>query len=105
METSGSLTVRVTTNGFLLLGEIDSSTADLLAEHLQSRNTTAGDLTVDMQGIQFIDSTGLRVLVEAHQVAENRGDRLLIERPSAVVSRLLDVSGLAEYLHVVDFVD
>lgn len=94
------LTVRPTPTGFHLTGEIDSSTADTLATHLRSSGANSGDVELHMTNVDFIDSSGLRVLIEAHQEADNGGRRLVIVEPSAIVARLLDISGLTSYLHV-----
>lgn len=81
----------------LLTGEIDSYTAPELSERL------AGDPPVevlDLAGVTFIDSSGLRVIVEAHQSRLAAGARLVLRSPSAAVQRLLEISGLAGHLDV-----
>ena len=55
---------------------------------------------LDLPGVTFIDSSGLRVLVEAHQLRIERGTRLVLRAPSAPVQRLLEISGLAGHLDV-----
>jgi anti-sigma B factor antagonist len=57
-------------------------------------------VVIDLSGVGFIDSSGLRVLVEAHQRAEAEARRLVLSGPSRQVLRLLEISGLMEYLHV-----
>ena len=94
------LTVSPTPTGFHLSGEIDSGTADTLANHLRSIDANSGDVELHMTNVDFIDSSGLRVLIEAHQEAVRRGHRLVIVEPSAIVARLFDISGLTSYLHV-----
>lgn len=95
-----TLSVSPTPTGFHLSGEIDSSTAEPLAGHLREGADTASDLEILMRDVHFIDSSGLRILIEAHQEAEKRGRRLIIVEPSPIVVRLLGISGLTEYLHV-----
>ena len=56
----------------------------------------------EKHGIEFIDSSGLRVLVEAHQRAAAGGRSLVIHRPSVAVKRLLEISGLSEHLTVTE---
>lgn len=92
------LALRTDVDGALVLeGEIDSFSAAQLASRL------AGDPAVDvvdLSGVTFIDSSGLRVLVEAHQQRIDRGGRLALRAPSASVQRLLEISGLAGHLDV-----
>jgi len=81
----------------VLQGEIDSYTAPELAERLA---TVPPVEVVDVAGVTFIDSSGLRTLVEAHQARTADGTRLLLRAPSAAVQRLLEISGLAGHLDV-----
>ena len=55
---------------------------------------------IDMANVMFIDSSGLRVLIQAHQKAEQTKRRLVIVNPSLIVSRLFDVSGLNDVFTV-----
>jgi anti-sigma B factor antagonist len=81
----------------VLAGEIDSYTAPDLAERLATDPPVE---VVDVAGVTFIDSSGLRVLVEAHQSRVASGSRLVLRAPSAAVQRLLEISGLAGHLDV-----
>ncbi|MBA3288587.1 MAG: STAS domain-containing protein [Acidimicrobiia bacterium] len=80
----------------VLVGEIDSYTAPMLAERMER-----GDVDVlDLAGVTFLDSSGLRLLVDAHQTRADAGSSLLLRSPSAPVQRLLEISGLTGYLDV-----
>jgi anti-sigma B factor antagonist len=81
----------------VLAGEIDSYTAPELSEHLAAEPAVE---VVDVAGVTFIDSSGLRVLVEAHQSRAAAGSRLVLRAPSSAVQRLLEISGLAGHLDV-----
>jgi anti-sigma B factor antagonist len=81
----------------VLAGEIDSYTAPDLADRLGADPPIE---VVDVAGVTFIDSSGLRVLVEAHQARAASGSRLVLRSPSAAVQRLLEISGLAGHLDV-----
>jgi len=47
-----------------------------------------------------MDSSGLRVIIELHQRAEQSSRRLVVRDPSQPVARLIEVSGLTGHLHV-----
>ena len=96
----GALTLSESPEGLVVAGEIDSATVDVLARALRSANGGTADLVLSMADVQFIDSSGLRVLIEAHQEAENEGRKLIIDQPSAIVARLLEISGLTTHLHI-----
>ena len=83
----------------VLAGEIDSYTApelaDLLAKH-------EGVDAIDLRDVTFIDSSGLRVIVEAHQRRAEEERVLVLRSPSPAVQRLLEISGVAGHLTVAD---
>ena len=92
------LDVAVDIDGALVLeGEIDSYTAPELAERLEADRSIE---VVDLAAVTFIDSSGLRALVQAHQARAEAGSTLRLRSPSAAVQRLLEISGLAGYLDV-----
>jgi anti-sigma B factor antagonist len=101
-DTGVRLDITPIEGGFVLVGEIDAHTAPDLGARLEPLPGDAGDVIVDVAGIEFIDSSGLRVLIEAHQRAGAAGRRLVIRRPSASVRRLFEISGLSEHLVVAD---
>jgi anti-sigma B factor antagonist len=81
----------------ILVGEIDSYTAPALAERLADESKV---LVVDLAGVTFIDSSGLRILVEAHRARIDSDASLTLRSPSAAVQRLLEISGLSSHLDV-----
>jgi anti-anti-sigma factor len=67
--------------GFRLAGEIDLSNAHTLSERLMPATEDGGDLTLDLSELRFIDSSGIRVLVQAFQTLETKGARLILRSP------------------------
>ena len=57
---------------------------------------------VDLRQLAFVDSTGLGVLVRAHQRALELGNRLALVRGDGQVNRLLSLTGLDEQLLMAD---
>ncbi len=92
------LTIRPIDGGAALAGEIDAHTAPRLVEAFEGD----GDLVLDLSEIEFVDSSGLRVLIDLHQARAAAGASFVIRRPSSAVQRLLEVSGVGEYLTVDD---
>ena len=98
--TDGPLRITTSTSGLLLSGEIDAHAVISLATYLDPLPGTSGDVVIDLSGVMFVDSSGLRVLVEAHQRAEAEGRRLVLSGSTRPVLRLLEITGLMDYLHV-----
>ena len=79
-------------------GEIDMADAPRLAETLAS---CAGDsVIVDLSGVTFLGSAGLNALVAAHKYVDHRGGRLVIRGSSPMIVRLMEITGLDQYLHL-----
>lgn len=85
----------------VVAGDVDAHTCPDLISELDPLPGT-GDVRLDVAGVGFIDSSGLRAIIKAHQLAEASSRKLLIERPSKSVSRIFEISGLSEHLHIVD---
>jgi anti-sigma B factor antagonist len=85
-----------------LEGEIDAHTAPDLAARYGELPAGDADVVIDMAKVDFMDSSGLRVIIELHQRAEQASRRLVLRSPSQPVSRLIEVSGLVGHLHVSD---
>lgn len=100
MTTAAPLGISVTDTGLALTGEIDAYTAPALAEAIGKCDQP--HVLIDMAEVEFVDSSGLRVLIEAHQVAQAADRRLQLTNPSSAVSRLLEISGINDYLNVGD---
>lgn len=83
-----------------LVGEVDADTCSLFDSMLVEGLVTGSD--VDLSGVSFMDSSGLRVLIAHHQRLADTDRPLRILHPSRPVSRLLEITGLADELHVVD---
>lgn len=99
-ETNPRLQIGLDGNALVLVGEIDAHTAPDLAAHLDPLPGTSGDVIVDLADVTFIDSSGLRVLVEAHHRSTAAERRFTLRSPSTAVIRLLEISGLSDHLGV-----
>lgn len=80
-------------------GEIDSATSPRLAAAIdEAMKANTRRIEIDASRVTFIDSAGLRVLVAAQRAAEEDGRRVVIVSPSETTERLLEITGLTEYL-------
>ncbi|MDQ3991642.1 MAG: STAS domain-containing protein [Actinomycetota bacterium] len=80
---------------FRLRGELDIVSEGLLLEALAGDLEGEGDLTLDVSALEFMDSSGLRAILQAAQKLGTRGTLVLASPPEAI-RRLLDVSGVAD---------
>lgn len=81
-------------------GEIDSTTAPLLDQHLtELLDSSVRELTVDLRAVSFLDSAGLCVLATAHRRAVRQDVRMRVLASSRAVVRPLQITGLWDLLH------
>ncbi|MGZ4508851.1 MAG: STAS domain-containing protein [Blastococcus sp.] len=83
------------------VGEIDSSSAPVFRQHLESvLESEATEITIDLTGVTFLDSAGLCVLAGAHRRAAAQGIGLRVLAASRAVIRPLQITGLWALLQV-----
>jgi anti-anti-sigma factor len=85
----------------VVAGELDAHSAPGLRERLGA-STDGAETVLDMSGITFMDSSGLRVLIDAHRQAADRERRLVVVEPSPSVRRVLEIAGVLDHLDVRD---
>jgi anti-sigma B factor antagonist len=87
-------------------GELDLASSPALEEELERvAQSDAQLVVVDLRNLEFMDSTGLSVLVRAHQRAEENHRRLGLVNGSQQVQRLLTLTGVADRLMLTDVPD
>lgn len=103
VRTVGNLQIEQKGNGVLALsGEVDLSNADQVPQAVSALAPSEGDLVLDVSGLRFIDSTGVRLLLSLASDRGQRGGNLVLERPAGVVRRVLGLMGIerAPYLEI-----
>src|SRR5579871_2919446 len=86
-----------------LEGELDLAGAHQLETQLDEiERGDAARLVVDLRGLTFIDSTGLRLLLQADARARERGCELVLLPGEPSVQRVFEVTGALDVLHFED---
>jgi anti-sigma B factor antagonist len=82
------------------VGEVDSTSAPVLREHLEALlDGDVREFTVDLGQVTFLDSAGLCVLAAAHRRAVRQDVTMRVLASSRAVIRPLQITGLWELLH------
>jgi anti-anti-sigma factor len=85
----------------VLVGRLDVSTvADVRLALHEAVDLGSADLLVDLSGVEFVDASGLGVLVGTHRRAGRAGRRLVLRNVPDRVLRLLALTRLNRVLHV-----
>jgi anti-sigma B factor antagonist len=84
-----------------LLGELDLATASQLQEELMRLTSDGATLvTVDLADLEFIDSTGLSVLITGLKRLRQQGGDMALRSPSPGTRKVLEITGLIEVFSV-----
>jgi anti-sigma B factor antagonist len=82
-------------------GEVDSSSAPVLRQHLETvLDTDVTEITVDLGRVSFLDSAGLCVLAAAYRRAVAQDVRMRVLASSRAVIRPMQITGLFDLLQV-----
>jgi anti-sigma B factor antagonist len=85
-----------------LYGELDLASAPLFQREIESAEIGAMPMVVlNLENLEFIDSTGLRIILSAHERSRERGQEFAVTRGSPQVQRLLSITRVGEHLHII----
>jgi anti-sigma B factor antagonist len=91
-------------DGYELLeveGELDIATAPrMIAALNEAFVELSTPLVVDLSSVDFMDSTGLALLMNAHRRVRRRGQGFAIVCPGGPISRVFEIADMVESLHV-----
>lgn len=82
-----------------IVGELDIATAPELERALEDcAGVGPGRLLIDLEGLEFMDSTGLASIIRAQLSADQNGHRLVLRRGSPQVQHLFELTGILDRL-------
>jgi anti-sigma B factor antagonist len=85
-------------------GELDLSGAAVLQGEIDrlAEDAAVGGMVLDLRGLEFMDSSGLRLVVLADMRAREAGRRFALVRGADMVHRVFEITRMSDRL---DFVD
>jgi len=92
-EQDGLATVTVT-------GELDLAAADIVTQAIDQEITATGTraVNVELSGTQFIDSSGISILLKGRRAADRTGVAYRVTGATEMVRQILDLTGVLEHL-------
>jgi anti-anti-sigma factor len=92
-----------TTAEVALSGELDISTYEDASAQLAAAERSAPELLVlDLAGLRFVDSTGVRLVLSADERAREAGRRLALRLGDGPARRVFTALGLVDRFEVLD---
>lgn len=86
----------------LVAGRLDRRAIENAAETWRRIGDGQRDCLLDLAGVDFIDSTGVALLMARWKLLQRAGHRLVLLRPSAPVRRSLGLMGLLSFLELAE---
>ena len=84
--------ISVTPDALCVAGEIDAANCAVLREAIAAAESEfSGPIPLDMSGVEFMDSSGIGVLIAAYKA---RVEGVVLLRASEPVTRVLQLTGL-----------
>ncbi len=82
-----------------IAGELDLVSAPRLRNAIAAlRGDEIDDVIVDLAELSYIDSVGIGLLVASRRRLDSEGRTFTVRNPAPQVLRLLEITGLVEYL-------
>ena len=82
-----------------LSGRLDTSTAPELEATLKSALEGVRKLNLDFSGLEYLSSSGLRVLLSAHKVMD-RLDGMTLTNVNDSIMEVFEITGFVDVLHI-----
>ncbi len=88
-----------------LEGKLDNAGSDELKAVLLPLLATGGSVALDFAKIDYVTSSGFRVLLQAEKEQRKQGGRLLVAHLSPALRNFFEIAGLHTVLHLVPDLD
>jgi anti-anti-sigma factor len=86
---------------FEIEGRLDTATAPELTTVLIPEFADVSEVTVDLKGVNYVSSAGLRTLLAGHKEAMKKGAALKIAGVCPEVKEVFDMTGFSDILTIV----
>ena len=84
---------------FVLEGRLDTITAPQLEEEVKASIGDITELVFDFNGLAYVSSAGLRVLLSAQKTMNEKGS-MVVKNVSDEIQEIFDVTGFSDILTI-----
>ena len=82
----------------VLTGELDTASAAETEAALKPLfESTGKDLVIDCSNLEYIASSGIRILVNLLKAAKAKGDQVVLKNVNEVIRDVLELTGFVSY--------
>lgn len=83
-----------TSTELIVQGRLDTNTAPELENKLKEVAQEAQTLYLNLAGIEYVSSAGLRVILLAHKLMLPTGGKMILKSPSSFCRQVLEATGM-----------
>ena len=83
-----------------LTGEIDMDVTDKAKEIIMPLLDAKKEVHINLKDVQYMDSSGISVLIESHQKAEELGTKVILKEISKSVLKVIMMAKLEQVLNL-----
>jgi anti-sigma B factor antagonist len=94
-ESIFDIVVDTETRSARLSGELDLASCDRATEALAPLVEDPGNIELDLSDLRFLDSSGIRVIVQAQRSLGERGS-IVLRSPNRHIVKILEIAGIKD---------
>jgi anti-sigma B factor antagonist len=84
------------------VGDLDLAVVDVVEQTLRPLENEFSEVVIDLRAVEFLDSTGLRMILSADARSRNDAFNLRVIKGGDQVQRLLALTGMDKHLSLID---
>ena len=97
--------IKQNTQVVTIVGEIDGSSAPQAQEVILAQVSEGSKVVLDMTGVTYMSSAGLRMLLLAYRTVNSRGGKIVLVGLSSDLKDTMSVTGFLDFFTCVDTLD
>ena len=79
---------------------VTTQTSTMFQNEVKPLIDSANKVVIDFEKVEYISSSGLRVLLSLHKSITAKGGELIIRKPAETVMEVFDVTGFVDILDI-----
>lgn len=83
-----------------LSGRLDTSNSTEFDNAVKESADAAEEIVLDMRGLEYTSSSGLRVILSLHKMMDGKGGKLVLRNVNSYIMEIFDVTGFSDILNI-----
>lgn len=83
-----------------MTGRLDTTTAPELEAELADELSAVKELVVDLSGLEYVSSAGLRVFLMTQKQMNRQGSTMIVKNVAPEIKEVFDLTGFSDFLTI-----